>query len=164
MDLEQWLEHKEAKRKEREAKKARGYQPSLERVQELQRAKPRRYVLRRPGDTRSGLEPRGEVPRPPARQKRVAPMSDKRKVELQQYAKLKRIWMKGKRCERCNAAATDLHHKRGRTGSLLIDVRHWVALCRPCHDWVGAHIAEAREAGLICAEGEWNKTGRTHNE
>lgn len=33
----------------------------------------------------------------------------------------------------CCRPATDIHHKKGRTGKLLNDTRFFVALCRKCH-------------------------------
>lgn len=48
----------------------------------------------------------------------------------------------------CKTWATDVHHKRGRTGEDLLDQDHWVALCRPCHTWVEANPAAARALGL----------------
>lgn len=47
----------------------------------------------------------------------------------------------------CKVKATDLHHAGGR-GKLLNDKSLWVALCRPCHNRVTEHSAEAIELGL----------------
>lgn len=52
-------------------------------------------------------------------------------------------------CERCGWPATLVHHKAGRRGALLLDVDLFAALCDPCHQWVHAHVAEARELGLM---------------
>lgn len=43
----------------------------------------------------------------------------------------------------------DVHHNRGRSGLLLFDTRHWLAVCRQCHDWIGAHPDEAMKLGLL---------------
>lgn len=43
----------------------------------------------------------------------------------------------------------DIHHKRGRSGLLLFDVRYFVPVCRSCHQWLGANIKEAEAFGLI---------------
>lgn len=55
-----------------------------------------------------------------------------------------------KACEVCHTAcATDVHHKLGREGLLLFDVRHWLPVCRPCHDWIHAHPIEAAARGWL---------------
>lgn len=43
----------------------------------------------------------------------------------------------------------DIHHKLGRGGLLLFDVRHWIAVCRYCHSWIGDHPSEAIKLGLL---------------
>lgn len=48
----------------------------------------------------------------------------------------------------CWNAATEIHHKKGRTGSLLTDQAHFLAVCRPCHSQIEAMGAEAYELGL----------------
>jgi hypothetical protein len=50
----------------------------------------------------------------------------------------------------------DVHHSRGRVGTLLIDTRFWKAVSRKAHDWIGEHPEEARALGLLCQPGEWN--------
>lgn len=45
--------------------------------------------------------------------------------------------------------ATDIHHMKGRHGSLLNDARFWLAVCRTCHDVIHRHPAEARKKGLL---------------
>jgi hypothetical protein len=49
----------------------------------------------------------------------------------------------------CETDASDVHHKLGREGLLLFDVRHWLPVCRPCHDWIHAHPEEAKRLGLL---------------
>ena len=43
----------------------------------------------------------------------------------------------------------DVHHVRGRAGLLLFDIRHWLAVCRPCHGWIHANPKRAHELGLL---------------
>ena len=50
----------------------------------------------------------------------------------------------------------DVHHKRGKVGLLLFDVRHFIPVCRTCHDWIGDNPEKARELGLLCEKGQWN--------
>lgn len=72
--------------------------------------------------------------------------------------------MENHRCRACNRipagarpprVSCDVHHSRGRLGSLLMDARFWIPVCRICHNWIHANPAAAREAGLL---GPWHKT------
>ena len=56
--------------------------------------------------------------------------------------------------------ATDVHHTRGRVGSLLVDMRFFSGVCRSCHEWIAGHPRRARECGLLCAAGAWNSPPR----
>jgi hypothetical protein len=40
-----------------------------------------------------------------------------------------------------------LHHQKGR-GIHLNEVAYWLAVCRPCHNWITEHSKEAIEMGL----------------
>ncbi len=53
-------------------------------------------------------------------------------------------------------ALNEVHHMRGRAGSLLTDERHWMAVSKQGHRWVHEHPAEARERGWFCPVGLWN--------
>lgn len=44
----------------------------------------------------------------------------------------------------CTKWATDVHHTKGRVGSLMLDERHWAQMCRTCHQWVTEHPADNR--------------------
>lgn len=60
-------------------------------------------------------------------------------------------------CEMCKvAASTELHHKRGRVGSLLCDTRFFAACCNYCHTFIHANPAIARQLGLLAPANEWN--------
>lgn len=52
--------------------------------------------------------------------------------------------------------ADQIHHKRGRTGTLLIDKRFWAGVCDCGHIFINDEPAMARRAGLLCEPGEWN--------
>lgn len=54
-------------------------------------------------------------------------------------------------------AQTTNHHKKGRDGLLLFDVRHFLPCCLWSHRWIDANKDEARSLGLLAAPGEWNK-------
>jgi len=50
----------------------------------------------------------------------------------------------------------EVHHMRGRAGSLLCDERFWIALSKQGHRWVHENPEKARNMGFLCAKGEWN--------
>lgn len=69
--------------------------------------------------------------------KPIAPISKKRSQELVGYKKARNKYMANhSTCEvsECNRPANDLHHKRGRIGSLLWDPKFFMAVCRPHHN------------------------------
>lgn len=100
-------------------------------------------------------------------------ISKKRSAALKEYAKAKKEFVarfigtrnRTVQCARCLGQIPykkiTIHHTRGRVGSLLCDTRHWALLCMACHNWVGDHPSEAREAGLLCAKGLWNTPDRS---
>lgn len=94
----------------------------------------------------------------PKGRKYLRGISESRNNKLREYMKIKRVFLRGKRCQYplCSKAATDVHHTRGRAGTLLTDVRYFAGLCRTHHNWVGENIVKARELGLICEAGKWN--------
>ncbi len=52
-------------------------------------------------------------------------------------------------------APTEIHHKRGRTSTLLIDARFFAAVCSGGHAWIHDRIEDARADGLMCEKGTW---------
>lgn len=118
----------------------------------------------------SSLKPRTLKRQPkPAKppRKRIKAQSKRGKSRMAAYKELRAAWLllDGHRyCEACwqiewnyPRPATDVHHLRGRAGSLLLNRRYWLAVCRPCHQWIGANPAKAREYRLIAPVGQWNK-------
>lgn len=47
----------------------------------------------------------------------------------------------------CKNLSCDIHHKQGR-GIYQNDTTTWLAVCRPCHDWIEMNSEAAREMGL----------------
>lgn len=81
------------------------------------------------------------------------PVSPRRRREDARYSVLRRAFLRlddgGRVCELCDEArATDVHHARGRVGADLLDVDHWKALCRHCHQYVSERPAEAVRLGM----------------
>ena len=51
---------------------------------------------------------------------------------------------------------TEVHHMRGRAGSLLLDQRYWLAVSKQGHRWIHSNIEKARALGWLCELGKWN--------
>jgi hypothetical protein len=52
--------------------------------------------------------------------------------------------------------ATEVHHKRGRNGSLLTDTRYLASTCRGHRLWPHENPSEARAAGLLSSAADWD--------
>ena len=52
-------------------------------------------------------------------------------------------------CEVCRMDATDIHHKKGRIGELLIQPEYFLSVCRSCHDRIHQNPAWAYEQGYM---------------
>lgn len=48
----------------------------------------------------------------------------------------------------CTQTFTELHHRAGRRGAMLLDQSRWSALCHAHHSWVTEHPAAAVEMGI----------------
>ena len=93
--------------------------------------------------------------------KRLRIVSKKKSCELRLYSFLKGCFAaaRGMSPGRSNgkSASFDIHHSRGRISTLLLDVRYWRIVSREEHNWIQANPQAAREAGLLCQPGEWNR-------
>lgn len=82
-------------------------------------------------------------------------VSDKRQVDLNQYALLKKKFMLNRWCayHGKNCIPTDLHHAKGRVGvnenglPMLLDVRYFIPLCREAHRLIEENPLFAKEHG-----------------
>lgn len=89
----------------------------------------------------------GKKPKPAAK---IKPVSDKRKIENLKYSAQRIIFLgkpENKICPITKKPTTDIHHKRGRVGSLFLDERYWVALSREGHRYVEENPEWAKENG-----------------
>lgn len=67
-------------------------------------------------------------------------------------------WLPGRRCAVFPAkAATQVHHKRGRIATLLLDKRFWIAVSAEGHDFIHNNVSKAMKLGLLAAKGYWNE-------
>lgn len=94
-------------------------------------------------------KPAGPKPR-----KRIPTVSAKRAVDNKVYRCRKAVFLKAHPiCQwpvgaGCGCSPVDLHHKAGR-GKNFLNESTWLALCRPCHNWVHRNPSKARELGLL---------------
>ena len=89
----------------------------------------------------------------PSNQKPIPKVSAKQVDRLKEYKKVRDVYMKEHpiceaQLEGCSRQATDLHHGRGRIGSLLTDVSNFHALCAHCHHAIEISPSMAKELGL----------------
>ena len=94
----------------------------------------------------------------PIKRRRIRSTSKAKLKELRKYSALKAKFLAVReRCDCCHQifGPLDVHHMRGRSGSLLCDMRHWAAVCRACHNWIHEHPSAARLEGWI---GPWGKS------
>ena len=83
--------------------------------------------------------------------KRIKSVSTKKLAELRDYRVVRDKYLADhKVCQHpdCKNLSEDLHHAKGRVGSLLTDVRFFKALCRSCHRWVEENPEGAKALGL----------------
>lgn len=83
------------------------------------------------------------------RRPRVPQISDKRRLQLVVYDKLRIPWLKGKKCEVCkNNDASQVHHKAGKEGELLNYVKWWLPTDDECHKRIEMNPEWAKEMGF----------------
>lgn len=82
--------------------------------------------------------------------KPIQRLSGKKKKETAAYLKKRLEFLEkpeNKICPITGERTTDVHHKKGRTGSLFLDENHWVALSRKGHKIVEENPLWAKENG-----------------
>ena len=100
--------------------------------------------------------------------KKIAPMGDRMKARYKEYLKARGDFLEVNRwCDACwkieknpllaSHRSSEVHHKNGRLGRLLTDKSHFISVCRTAHQWIGDNPEKARELGLLCQKGVWNK-------
>ncbi|TXG80318.1 MAG: hypothetical protein E6R13_08300 [Spirochaetes bacterium] len=92
--------------------------------------------------------------KPTAKSTFIAPRSQKRSKEERLYLAKRIIFLQEHNmCEAhlpgiCTKYSTEIHHKAGRIGELLIDESKWLSVCRACHEFIETHPVEAQEKGF----------------
>jgi hypothetical protein len=83
---------------------------------------------------------------------RIPRFSKKRQKENRKYSTLRKQFLEDKECaaklEGCTGVASQVHHKSGRVGEKLLDVRTWLPVCAGCHNWIELHPSECLIRGL----------------
>ena len=91
----------------------------------------------------------------PTTQKPLAPRSQKRAKQEKEYSAKRKIFLsEHPLCQAnisglCTSQSTDIHHIKGRSGELLLEVSEWMSACRSCHDWIHLNPKIARDKGLL---------------
>jgi hypothetical protein len=96
--------------------------------------------------------------KPPKPRKRLKPRSAAYEKRMRVYRKEVKVFLKEN--PKCSVwqvmASTQVHHKFGRRGRLLLWKPGWKAVSDYGQTWCHHNIDEARERGLIGPEGTWN--------
>lgn len=108
--------------------------------------------------------------KPKKKQKRIPPISEKRKKESYEYSKKRKTFLAKEENKFCpvakmflnhvlpkeerefwlrNQQATEIHHKAGRKGKLLNYVPLWLAVGREGHNWIHANPTESYRLGFL---------------
>ena len=93
---------------------------------------------------------------------RIKPVSRKLAKARRLYIKLRRAYLaQNPECVVFrNKPASQIHHRRGRIGTLLIDQRFWIAVSMEGHEWIHHNPELARADGFTCHFGQWNTAPR----
>lgn len=87
----------------------------------------------------------------PQVKKPIKKVSDRQIKRISQYRNVRDIFLKENPvCQfpNCKSENVELHHASGRVGNLLVDKKHFKALCREHHNWVELHPNKAKELKL----------------
>lgn len=80
----------------------------------------------------------------------IKKISQKRNLENRDYLKVRKVFLQSLIfCEvkSCKGLATEVHHKKGRIGKLLTDIRYFLGVCRECHNKIELYPLWAKENG-----------------
>jgi hypothetical protein len=92
--------------------------------------------------------------KPTTRRRPIPQSSSKRKTQTVLYTAARKIFLsKYPKCQAhlpqvCTQVSTDVHHMKGRVGSLLLDERYWLSVCRGCHYWIEMRPEAAKALGF----------------
>jgi hypothetical protein len=79
---------------------------------------------------------------------KIGNLSKKRIQQNKDYSKIRIEFLKlNPICAVTGNQATEIHHKKGRTGGLLTDVRYFLPVCREAHIYIENNPKWAKEMG-----------------
>jgi hypothetical protein len=98
--------------------------------------------------TIAGVAKKSGKSKPTVRQYPISKRSNKKAAEDRIYStKRKKFLEENPMCQAhlpgCAGPSCQVHHKKGRIGSLYLDIEYWLAICDYCHKWVTEHSKEA---------------------
>ena len=82
--------------------------------------------------------------------KPIPKISQKRKIENAKYIVLRTEFLGKKENQVCpitGKKTTEIHHKKGRVGSLFLDIRYWLAVSREGHKKIEENPEWAKKEG-----------------
>jgi hypothetical protein len=85
--------------------------------------------------------------RPKPKKGQIPRISAKRMEANKEYKTLREVFLNGKICPVTGGKATQVHHKKGRTGSLFLDVRFWLGVSAEGHRKIEENPEWAKEMG-----------------
>lgn len=94
------------------------------------------------------------ITKPTTKQKPIPSRSQKRSKEEKLYSGKRIIFLQeNPMCQAhlpgiCTKHATQIHHKKGRIGELLLNILFWLGVCHACHEWIENNREEAMEKGF----------------
>lgn len=89
----------------------------------------------------------------PEKPYRIPKVSVKQGRENREYGKAASRFKKNNpvcqaRLECCKGFTEETHHMAGRIGANMLDESLWLAVCRPCHEWIERFPLKAKAMGL----------------
>lgn len=81
-------------------------------------------------------------------------------IRTEAYLAVKELYLhKNPMCGFCKGVpAVAIHHRYGRQGWLLVNVKTWLGVCDSCHRWIHKNPDKARGFKVLAPIGGWNKT------
>jgi hypothetical protein len=94
-----------------------------------------------------------EAPAKVIKFKPIKQRSDKRSAEEKEYGRERQKFLRAhKSCvaklSGCKGRSCDIHHMKGRIGTLLLEQKYWISVCRECHEWIENNPKDAKLLGL----------------
>ncbi len=94
-----------------------------------------------------------KIQRVKAPRKRIKTSSQKRQKQQKTYRVVRDAYMGlNPTCGRCGKAATEVHHKAGRRGNRLTNVKYFMKACTPCHKYIHANPKESFQKGWLITQ------------